>query len=99
MSKITIELDCPPGPTRPDTYYKQILEYIQENNTLNNQVKEHVITKWDNDAKPVSTSFGNWTWELPALNIEEKNVELRKFIFKIIEHFYSNGLIRCGGVS
>ena len=99
MSKIIIELDCLPGSTRPDAYFTQILQNIQESKILNNEIKEHVYTKWDNNIQPVSKLFGNWTWELPSLEIEEKNVELRNFIFKIREHFYNNGLIRFGGIS
>ena len=99
MPTITVEIDCRPGSTRPDAYFTQILQNIQESKILNNEIKEHVYTKWDNNVEPVSKLFGNWTWELPSLEIEEKNVDLRNFIFKIIKQFYNNGSIRCGGVS
>jgi len=99
MPTITVEIDCRPGSSRPDTYFTQILENIQESKILNNEIREHVYKNWDNNVQPVSKLFGNWTWELPSLEIEQKNVELRNFIMNILTEFYNNGYIRYAGVS
>jgi hypothetical protein len=98
MPTITVEIDCPPGSSRPDTYFRILLSNIQESTILNNEIKEHVYKNWDN-AQPVSKIFGNWTWELPSLEIKEKDEMLRDFIMNILTEFYNNGYIRYAGVS
>ena len=93
MSKLNIEIDCAPGATRPDVYFKRIMKSLGEVYSDDKQITSFV--EKNKDIEKISACFGNWEW-----NIE---VEDEAIFNKVQSHFkneitklYNNGLIRFG---
>jgi len=76
----TIEIDCPPGPSRPGDLLPGVIEGTG------------LIIK---PQETVSRVFGNWTWKIPE-DQEEVYKKVRDTIKERITSLYNKGLIRYG---
>jgi len=56
---LVVEIDCPPGSPRPDTYMKTICDDILKQEYHN----------------PVSTFFGEWDWHFEILKSEAEAIQ------------------------
>lgn len=84
---LVIEIDCPPGYTRPDVYFNSIIDSL--NNHQNDAIKE--FSKTLKHLEPVSKRFGNWVWEIDAKDLHS---ELQN-IFKVkLTNIYNKGGVR-----
>ena len=94
---ITISIDCPPGSTRPDSYFKYIVNEIVGNSNLSQNAKDY-IKPYVNKEKDCAC-FGEWTWKLE----EPKNNSIREEIisyFRIsLTKYHQEGAIRYASFS
>lgn len=79
----SIELDCPPGGTRP----WDLIDYVLEGTGL--------TTTENSDANHPYTFFGHATWLFPDTTCEHW-VEVQKIVKPKIEKLYHSGTIRYG---
>lgn len=78
----TIELDCPPGDPRPSRLIMSV-------------VMGTAIEPLTDPECPVSTFFGNWTWQYPEVS-DETWKEVQKVTRPRIVELYNKGVIRYG---
>lgn len=76
----TIELDCPPGGTRPGDLIMGVIEGTGLKADPN---------------KPVAMLFGEWTWEFDVPR-DKWEKDIQPVIKPRIEALYHDGLIRWG---
>ena len=82
---VRIEIDCAPGPIRPDFY----LPIVLESANLTVSGKE----------QPVSRFFGNWVWVLPMKVEDDFDVKLAgEKIHDKQEELYNAGRIRYASI-
>lgn len=97
FTMINISIDCPPGSTRPGSYFKYIVNEIVGNSNLSQEAKDY-INKYADKEKD-SVCFGEWTWKLE----EPKNNSIREEIisyFRIsLTKFHQQGAIRYASFS
>ena len=74
----TIEIDAPPGATRPDIWMRQLLKEVN----LDLEYKD-----------PESTIFGCWTWNYSELN-DETWAKLSQKAEEYLTIVYNRGHIR-----
>jgi hypothetical protein len=84
---LEIEIDCPPGYTRPDVYFKNIVETLKSNE--NKAIREFSETL--KNLEPVSKRFGNWVWEIDAKNL---HTELQNIFKEKLTEIYNKGGVR-----
>jgi len=91
MSTLNIEIDCPPGQTRPDVYFNYILKLLEscDDKQLWDFAKKCI------GAESASRSFGNWSW---YISFNRDNIHLKSILqthFKTeLTKLYNSGRIR-----
>ena len=94
---ITITIDCHPGSTRPDSYFKYIVNEIVGNSDASQEAKDYIKVYADKEKD--CACFGEWTWKLE----EPKNNRIREEIisyFRIsLTKFHQQGAIRYASFS
>lgn len=76
---LNIEIDCAPGPIRPNKYYKLIMEELLKNS--NKEIKD-----WSTkliDQEPITKKFGEWCWYL----------EIDSNIYSTVQNIFKEKLI------
>ena len=73
---ITISIDCPPGSTRPGTYFKYIVNEIVGNSDASQDAKDYINAYTDKEKD--CACFGEWTWKLeePKNNTIRHNLDM-----------------------
>lgn len=94
---ITISIDCPPGSTRPGSYFKYIANEILGNSNLSQEAKDY-IKNYVNKEKDTAC-YGEWTWELDEPKSASVRVEILEYFKKALTDYYHNGAIRCASWS
>ncbi len=89
---ITISIDCPPGSTRPNTYFKYIVNEIVGNSNASQEAKDY-IKVYANKEKD-SACFGEWTWNLEEPKSASVRTEILSFFSASLTTYYHNGAIR-----
>jgi hypothetical protein len=85
---MNIEIDCPPGETRPGYLFKSILEILSKHG--NQKIKD--FSKKNLNKEPDTKLFGNWTWNLEIQT--EIQGEVQNEFKKRLTEYYNNGIIR-----
>ena len=90
-SSLMIEIDCPPGATRPGHYFANIFQSLTTSD--NEKISEYA--NQNKNKSPISTKFGNWEWilEFTEDQIEIKTIIKNHFI-KELTSLYNVGAIR-----
>ena len=88
---LTIEIDCAPQATRPNTYFNNILDILS--NSKNTKIKQFVsLYKLNNkELTPITKIFGNWTWKIDLKGYEDisQNVQTT-FNEQLVKLYHSN---------
>ena len=93
---ITISIDCAPGSTRPDSYFKYIVNKIG-NSTVSQDAKDY-IKDYINKEKH-SACFGEWTWNLEEPKKTGVKEEIITFFRTALTEYYNQGAIRYASFS
>ena len=94
---ITISIDCPPGSTRPSSYFKYIVNEIVGNSTLSQNAKDYIEEYADKERD--SASFGEWTWKLEEPISNSVRTEIIDFFKASLTEYYNQGAIRYASFS
>lgn len=92
---LNIVIDCVPGGTRPNFYFKQILnEFISDEHQELAKFSKNYLQQ-NPDCIPSSTLFGNWTWNITLNKNESIHITIFQEKFsKQLTNLYNNGAIR-----
>ena len=90
---IYITIGCQPGESRPDAYFKNVIETLLNNYKWNDCQKSFLNQHFEKE--PFSKSFGDWKWELSTNNLTTDDIsDIKKKIGIILIDYYNSGLIR-----
>tara|TARA_Y100000590_G_C15422878_1_gene902104 strand:- start:339 stop:626 length:288 start_codon:yes stop_codon:yes gene_type:complete len=91
MDSIMIEIDCPPGSTRPQVYFDAICNILKTNSNKTIADLGASLT----GQQPISRRFGNWEW---IINLVDTNIQYKELIKQIFQNqltkYHNEGCIR-----
>lgn len=89
---LNIEIDCPPGYTRPQHYFDNIAKRLQQSSD------ECVcnVGKRIEGLSPISAKFGSWNWIINFDSENEKNTftKVQQIFNSELTKLYNSGAIR-----
>jgi hypothetical protein len=95
MPEINICIDCPPGYTRPNLYFKNIIEKLNETYSENVKITKFIQT--NKNLQQISSRFGSWEWVIKIEECDTDIIDIIKSHFKIeLTKLYQAGAIRFG---
>ena len=95
MPEINICIDCPPGFTRPNVYFKNIIEKLNETYSDNEKITKFI--QKNKILQQISSRFGSWEWVIKIEECDTDIIDIIKSHFKTeITKLYQVGAIRFG---